>query len=85
MSRVPLLLLRKLAKATHRKKLCRWLEQNGIAYRLDCNDQPIVLEATLARAFDPAAQGVIAGEFIPDFTKLEEPDGKKKASRRRPA
>lgn len=85
MNRVPLERLRELADATHTRKVCAWLEQNGIAYRLDCHGQPIVLQSALARAFDPAAQGAIAGEFKMDLTKLGDLDGKKKASRRRPA
>lgn len=74
--------LRALVRATHSKKLCRWLNNNGIAYRLDDKGQPIVLRSALEQAFNPAAAA--DADFVPDFSKLKETTrGKKTHSRHR--
>lgn len=83
--RYPVKMLRQLAGATHSKKVCRWLQQNGVPYRLDDKGQPIVLESAILRAFNPEAQQPIAGEFIPDLSKLGDLRGKKANQRRRAA
>lgn len=76
--------LRRLTRATHSKKVCKVLAQAGVAYKLDAAGSPIVLRASIDRAFGLAHDTASSTEIDMSarLARLKEKDRGKKTTKR---